>query len=91
MRRKRKQRERALNLPGVRLDVVGAVVGLVRSAARKHGFGFDDDSVIGLALEAATELNLSLTDFEKESVANRLLGRHRISERDPAHCCWSHY
>jgi hypothetical protein len=46
MTRKRKQKERALNLPGARLDVVGAVVGLARSSARKHRFGFDDDSVV---------------------------------------------
>jgi hypothetical protein len=38
MKRKRRQKERALNLPGARLDVVGAVVGMARSAARKHSF-----------------------------------------------------
>jgi hypothetical protein len=81
MSRKRKRKMRALNLPGVRLDVVGAVVGLARSAARKHGYGFDDDSVLCLALEAAADLNLSLTDSETESVANRLLGLQRIDER----------
>jgi hypothetical protein len=36
MTRKRKQKERALNLPGARLDVVGAVVGLARSSARSR-------------------------------------------------------
>ena len=82
MRRTRKRKERALNLPGIRLDAVGAVVGLARSAARKHGYGFDDDSVLCLALEAAGELGLSLTDSEIDSVANRLLGRQRIDERD---------
>jgi hypothetical protein len=33
MTRKRRQKERALNLPGARHDVVGAVVGMARSAA----------------------------------------------------------
>jgi len=91
MKRKRRQKERALNLPGARLDVVGAVVGMARSAARKHRFDFDDDSVVDLALEAATELKLILTDSEIESVANRLLGRQRIDDRDPAYHCWHLY
>lgn len=91
MKRKRKQRERALNLPGVRVEVVGAVVGFIRAAARKYGFGFDDDSVIELALEGATALNLDLSDCEIESVARRLPGRHRIEDREyiyhPWHTC----
>ena len=80
MKRKRKLRERALVLPGVRLEAVGAVVGFIRTAARKYGFGFDDDSVIELALEGGTALNLSLSDCEIESIARRLLGRPRIDE-----------
>ena len=91
MKRKRRQKERALNLPGARLDVVGAVVGMARSAARKHSFHFDDESVIDLALEVATNLKLTLTDSELESVANRLLGYQRTDDRDPAYHCWHLY
>jgi hypothetical protein len=91
MKRKRRRKEWAPNLRGARLDVVGAVVGTARGAVRKHRFDFDDNSVVDLALEAATELTPSLTDSEIESVANRLLGRPRIDERDPDYHCWHLY
>jgi hypothetical protein len=91
MSRKRKQKKRALNLPGVRVDVVGTVVGTARIAVREHSFDFDDESVIDLALEVATDLKLTLTDSELESVANRLLGYQRTDDRDPAYHCWHLY
>jgi len=52
MRRKRRQRDRALMLTGASADVIGQLVGKAKTAALKHGYGFVDDSVIDAVLEA---------------------------------------
>ena len=91
MRRKRRQRDRALVLAGARVDVVGKLVGQAKTAARKHGYRFDDDSVIDAVLEAASALGIEPWDTDIESAANRLLGRKRTDELDPALHCWNLY
>lgn len=86
MRRKRKARIKKLNLQGIRVDVVGNVIGHAKSARQKHGYGFVDDNVTDLVLEAASDLGISLSDSEIESAACRLLGRQRIDD-----AAWADY
>ncbi|MFL9911921.1 hypothetical protein [Paraburkholderia sp. RL17-337-BIB-A] len=91
MRRKRRQRDRALMLAGACADVVGLLVGQAKTAARKHGCSFADDSGIDAVLEAAEALGIGPSDTDIESAANRLLGRKRIDEQDPTWHCWHLY
>jgi len=90
-RKKRRQRDRALMLAAASADVVGRLVGQAKTAARKHGYSFDDDSVIDAVLEAAEALGIGPSDMDIESAANRLLGRRRIDDKDPAYHCWHLY
>jgi hypothetical protein len=88
MRRKRKQRNRALTLPGARIEEVGKVVGYAKVSAREHAITIDDDSVDEFVIESISALGLSLSDREVESVTNRLIGRKRVAEEYPAGFAW---
>jgi hypothetical protein len=91
VRRKRRQRDRAIILPGAEAEMVSKLAGHARQAARKHGYSFDDENVIDAVVEAASELGIDPSDRTIESAANRLLGRERIDDRDPAWHCWHLY
>lgn len=88
MRRKRKQRNLALMLPSARLEEVGKVVGYAKVWTRERACLINDNSVDEVVLESASALGLNLTDQEIESVANRLLGRERISEMSSCDFAW---
>lgn len=88
MRRKRKHRNRALTLPGCRVEEVGKVVGHAKVWAREHAFTITDDSVVELVLESVSALGLSLSDREIESAESRLLGRKRIAEDEWSGFAW---
>lgn len=88
MRRKRKQRNPALTLPGARIEEVGKVVGYAKARAREHAITIDDDTVDEIVIECISVLGLNLSDREIESVTNRLLGRKRVVEQYPAEFAW---
>jgi hypothetical protein len=50
MRRKRKARLKKVNLSGIRLEVVGNVIGYANSARHKLGYAFVDENVVDLVL-----------------------------------------